>query len=126
WSGGLEVADALAAAPGAAIFEGRGALAVAVLGDGEDELLRRGELGDPLGRQGRRVLILLPRRSAEVRVALVSGGSEALEDGEGDHLVAVPQADAADARGGARLEFAHVGGGEADGGALLGGGQDVV
>src|SRR5438067_9201073 len=89
---GLDVGDALAAAVRPAIFVGRGALAVAVLGDGEDELLRRLELRHPLRGQGRLVLILLPRRGAQIRLALLDGGVESLEDRERDDVVAVAQA----------------------------------
>ena len=47
--------DAFAAAPGDPVFERRGALAVAIGRDGQDELLGGAHLGIALRRQGRRV-----------------------------------------------------------------------
>src|SRR3546814_15670262 len=103
----VDVGDALAAAVGAAVFEGAAALAVAVGADGENEFLGVGELQHPLGAEGGLVLILLPRCGAEIGVAFFCRGVEALENGERDDLVLVLEGDAANARGGAALEFAY-------------------
>jgi hypothetical protein len=43
---GVDVGDALPTAVGATIFISAAALAVAIFGDGQDELLMLGELGD--------------------------------------------------------------------------------
>src|SRR3546814_8375731 len=73
----VDVGDALAAAVGAAVFEGAAALAVAVGADGENEFLGVGELQHPLGAEGGLVLILLPRCGAEMGVAFFCRGVEA-------------------------------------------------
>ena len=123
----VDVGDALAAAVGAAIFIGRGALAVAVFGDGQDELLLLGKLGDAVG--GKRafdVLALAPRRAFQIGLALLLGGADALEDRHRDHLVAGRKTNAPDALRIARLELPDVGRLEANGLAVAGREQDVV
>src|SRR5207248_999416 len=73
---GIDVGDALAAAVGAAILIGRRALAIAVLGEGEDELLLVGKLGDSVFRQRAFALFLaLPGRKAEIGLALLLAGA---------------------------------------------------
>ena len=108
--GRVDVGDALAAAVGAAILVGRRALAVAILGDGQDELLLLGQFGDAVG--GKRAFAVLLARH---------GGS-------GDRPRAPPgvvptrcridmeitwspasKADAANAGRRARLELANIG-----------------
>src|SRR5205085_1782691 len=96
----VDVGDALAAAIGAAIFIGRRALAVAVLGDGQDELLIFLELGIALGRKGAfDILALAPRRTFQIGLALFLGGPDAVQDGHRDDLVAGLQPDPANALG---------------------------
>src|SRR5205085_4469093 len=58
----VDIGDPLAAAVGPPVLIGRGALAIAVAADGEDELLRRLELRHPLRRQGRLAFAFLPGR----------------------------------------------------------------
>src|SRR5690606_21848438 len=92
----VDVRDALAAAVRAAIFIGRAALAIAVGGHREDELLALGELGHPLLRQGAfAIAFALPGRETEIFLALFLGRADAVKDGEGNHLVALGQGHAA-------------------------------
>ena len=124
---GVDVGDALAAAIGAAIFIGAGALAKAVLGNGEDELLAFGHFGDPIVGQGALgALALAPGRAAQISLALFRRGACATQDGHGDDFVAAQQPHSAYAGRAARLELAHVGRHEADGLAVAGGEEDVV
>src|SRR5690348_5529245 len=125
--GGVDVGDALAAAIGAAIFVSRRALAIAVLSDGEDELLFLRQLLHALGGQRRLPrLVALPRREAEIVFALLLRGADAVEDRHGDDFVAGLEAHAPDAHRRARLEFADVGRLEADRLAVSRGEEDVV
>src|SRR6185437_4130363 len=65
----VDVGDALTAAVGSAIFIGRRALAVAVLGDREDELLPLRQLGDALRRQ-RAIALLFALPGGEAQIIL--------------------------------------------------------
>jgi hypothetical protein len=95
---GVDVGDALAAAVGAAIFVGAGALAEAVLGDGEDELLRSAISACARAIEGAfGALAVAPRRAAQIGFALLLRGAGAAQDRHGDDLVVAEQADAAHA-----------------------------
>src|SRR5262245_28993947 len=139
--------DAFAAAAGDPIFVGRGPLAVSALRDREHELLGRrhfhvtllAEL-DRTGNPGLRRVLGIGRRFLGVAVEAAPHGVGALEighalvrarvhmpqDRQRDHPVALGQRDAAHAHGGAALEYAHVGDGEANALAVRGREQHVV
>ena len=126
-SRGDDVDDALAAAVGAAIFIGRRALAIAIFGDGQEELLLLRDLGVALVAQVPSAQsVAAPLGRFQIGLALLLRGAGAAQDRHGDDLVVAEQADAADAGRGARLEFANVGRLEADRLAVAGGEQDVV
>ena len=123
----VDVGDALAAAIGAAIFVSAAALAVAVFGDGQEELLLLREARHSASGGKRALLVLFaPRRAFEIGFALFLGSADAAQDRHRDDLVAVLQADAANPGRGARLEFADVGRFEADRLAVARGEQDIV
>src|SRR3546814_16518147 len=66
----VDIGDALAAAPGAAIFVRRGELAIAIGADGEDELLAARQLGEACsGNCGGAFLPGLPRTEEIGRAA---------------------------------------------------------
>src|SRR4029079_10730322 len=80
----VDVGDALAAAVGAPVFIGRRSLAVAILGDSEDELLVLLQLGIAVvGESALDVLALAPRRAAHIGFALLLRGADAVEDRHG-------------------------------------------
>src|SRR5205823_6413461 len=107
---GVDVGDALTAAVGAAVFIGRGTLAVAVLRHRQDELLLLRKFGHSVGRnRAFAVLLALPGGKAEIGLAFLLAGADAMEDRHRDHLVAGCEANSADALRIARLKLAHVG-----------------
>ena len=77
----VDVGDALAAAVRAAIFIRRRTLSVAVLGDGQDELLVLGQFGHArFVERALDILALAPRRASEIGFALFLRGTDAVED----------------------------------------------
>ena len=113
-AGLADIRDALAAAPDGAVFVGRGDLAVAVGGKGQDELLvllhRRRDIR--VERVGG--VVVLPYRAAQICLARFHVVAERVEHGEADDLVAFLQLHAAHADAGTALGLARVGSGEAD------------
>ena len=106
--GARDIGDALPAPVGDAVFIGRGALAIAIGRDGEDELLIGPELV-----QARRcfpdlaigLALFLARGAAlgagiaQIGLALGGIGIHVVQDAEGDDLVALGQPDTPDAGG---------------------------
>src|SRR5207237_9280832 len=106
--------EPLAASTVSPVVIGRAALAIAGRADREDELLGVRKFGHAFGTEGRFTLAFLPGRGPEIGVAFLGRGIEAAENREGDNFVVTHHAGAADAGGGPALEFANVGGGQAD------------
>jgi hypothetical protein len=142
--GSHDVGQALAAAIGQTVLVGRGALAEAVRGDRQDQLLGRLELRQPLRRQHSlavsrvAVLLILVRRGgdgfvlcasgaparigqAQIGVALGWGRLDMTQDGHGDDLVVLLQSDAAYADGIPPAEHPDLGDRETDAAPAAGG-----
>src|SRR3546814_1087763 len=82
----VDVGDALTAAVGPAIFMGGRQLAIAVGTDRQDELFLCGQFLEPLGRHLRRAFLFrLPRREAQVILALLRRRARAVEDRSEEH-----------------------------------------
>src|SRR5262245_25436547 len=124
--GDVHVGDALPAAAGDAVLIGRGALAIAAGGDGEDELLLGPQLGIAFRRDcrlrgflafafHRRLVADDAAARLQVGDALAGVGVHVAQDRHGDDVVALLQLDAAYADRGAAREHAHVVDREADG-----------
>src|SRR3546814_4030177 len=94
--------------------------------DGEDELLACGEFGHALAGQRRLILIVLPRRGAQIGFALLHRSADAVEDRERDHRIAVGEPHPAHTGRIAALELADIVAGEADRLALARREQHVV
>ena len=123
--------DAFAAAPGDPVFVGRGALAIAIGGNRQNDLFRRRHGGIALGGERRaRLFADSPlRRPSRERFGRFAGDSAAhleighafaalgldmAQDGERDDPIAFAERDAAHAHRIAPLEDAHIGDREAD------------
>src|SRR3546814_19355978 len=78
----VDIGDPLTAATGAAIFIGRGDLAIAVGADGEDELFACGKFCHSLAGQRRFVLVFLPRPGAPMGSPTPNLGADAVEEPE--------------------------------------------
>ena len=124
----VDIGDTLTAAAGAAVFIGRGHLAIAIGADSEDELLTFRHFGNAVcGKFGFAFAIALPRRKFEVLLALFGRSSDSVEDRERDNLVASAlQRHAAHASRCAADKFADIVGGKADRLALTGCQQHII
>ena len=121
-----DVADALPAAARLAIFERRTALAKAIGGHRQDELLGRRELPHAGFRKHALARLILPGRGLQIILALFRAGGKALQDRHRHDLIARAQRHAAHTGGGAGNELAHIINGEADGLATLGGQEHII